>query len=117
MTGLRFKWMGSFYRSSESEAFDILGEYFLGEVETDFGREDFGQTRFSLGVGALHDFTRNDLEAMVADASHKGYFIKGKHNLKWGFTYKHEIINDQVNEWELVDSAGYSLPYSGNDRE
>ncbi len=109
---LGLKWLASAYRSEESEAFDIIGEYFLGEVETDFGSEDFGQTRYSLGVGTVHDFTRTDLKAIVANAAHKGYYIKGNHNLKWGITYQREIIEDRINEWDRLDSAGYSLPYN-----
>jgi len=109
---LRFKWVGSVYTSVESEAFDILGEYWLDEVESDFGNENFGQTRYSLGVGALHDYTRNDMESLVAAGAFKGYFTKGDHNLKFGVTYQHEIIEDRLNEWEILDSAGYSLPFS-----
>jgi len=106
------KWLASVYTSVESEAFDILGEYWLDEVESDFGNENFGQTRYSLGVGGLHDYVRDDLETLVAAGAAKGYFVQGNHNLKFGLNYQHEIIEDRLNEWERLDSAGYSLPYS-----
>ncbi len=112
---LGFKWLTSVYRSRESEAYDIIGEYWLDEVETDFSRDNFGQSRFSLGVGGIQQFARNDLEAIVANAGYRGYFIKNNHNIKWGLTYQHEIIDDRLNEWERIDSAGYSLPYTGNE--
>ncbi|NNC93948.1 MAG: hypothetical protein HKN92_00190 [Chitinophagales bacterium] len=32
--------------------------------------------------------------------------------MKWGIDYKREVIQDKISEWERVDSAGYSLPYS-----
>ncbi|NNF02202.1 MAG: TonB-dependent receptor plug domain-containing protein, partial [Bacteroidia bacterium] len=52
---LQLKWLVSAYRTEEFERFDIQGQYFLGEVETDFSEEDFGEIVFGLGVGTLHD--------------------------------------------------------------
>ena len=111
---LGFKWHASVYRSAESEAFDILGEYWLDEVETDFSNSNFGQTRYSLGVGGMQDYTRNDLETIVSSAGYKGYYIEGSHALRWGANFQYEMIDDRLNEWERIDSAGYNIPY-GND--
>jgi hypothetical protein len=33
------------------------------------------------------------------------------HFLQWGIKYQREDIDDQINEWERLDSAGYSLRY------
>jgi hypothetical protein len=33
------------------------------------------------------------------------------HFLQWGFRVQREDIFDKINEWERLDSAGYSLPY------
>ncbi len=35
------------------------------------------------------------------------------HNLSYGITFNHEKIHDRAREWELRDSAGYSLPSTG----
>ena len=45
--------------------------------------------------------------------SAKGSFTwdKEAHLTEWGVQVRHEIIDDQLNEWELVDSAGYILPH------
>jgi outer membrane receptor protein involved in Fe transport len=110
-SNLRLKWMSSVYRTEEIEAYDIYGDYFLGEVETDFSKDDFGQAKYALGVGALHRYARNSLKTMVANAEHRGYFYRGFHQLQWGIKYQREQIIDKLNEWELLDSAGYSLPY------
>ncbi|HXH18712.1 MAG TPA: carboxypeptidase regulatory-like domain-containing protein [Chitinophagales bacterium] len=109
---LGFKWLASVYRSVESEAFDIIGEYWLDEVESDFSSQNFGQTRYSLGVGTQHEYVRNDLEALVAAGGYKGYYLNDAHKVRWGLNYQHEIIEDRINEWERLDSAGYSLPYN-----
>lgn len=112
---LELRWMTSIYVSQENERFDILGEYFIGEVENDLGDEDFGQVRYSLGVGGLQNFARNQLDWIVANAEHQGSSKRGDHKLDWGLKYQREIIKDKINEWERVDSAGYSLPYNSNE--
>ena len=33
-----------------------------------------------------------------------------KHQIQWGLKYQSEKVHDQVGEWEMRDSAGYSLP-------
>jgi hypothetical protein len=111
---LRLKWMSSVYSTQEYEAYDIIGDYFLGEVETDFGNENFGQTRFALGTGGLHRYARNKLETLVANAEHRGSYYKGRHSVQWGIKYQREQIVDKINEWTLLDSAGYTLPYFVN---
>lgn len=112
---LELRWMGSAYVSQENERYDILGEYFIGEVENDLGDENFGQVRYSLGVGGLQNFARNQLNWTVVNAEHKGTSEKGDHVIAWGLKYQREIIKDKLNEWERVDSAGYSIPYSSNE--
>jgi hypothetical protein len=107
---LRLKLLGSAYLNNEKEAFDILGEYFLSQVETDFSKENFGENLYSLGVGGLQGWARNELRSEVYVAAHRGSWFKGGHNLQWGVDYKREYIHDRINEWDRLDSAGYSLP-------
>jgi hypothetical protein len=107
---LRLKLLGSAYLNREKEAYDILGEYFLSQVETDFSKENFGENIYSLGVGGLQGWARNDLRSEVYVAAHRGSWFKGKHQLQWGIDYKREYIQDKLSEWDRLDSAGYSLP-------
>lgn len=108
---LRIKFLASHYMNREYEAFDILGEYFLSQVESDLGRDNFGDVLYALGVGGLHDWARNKLSTDVIYGGHRGSWFKKGHNLQWGFDYKHEIISDRLNEWDRLDSAGHSLAY------
>ncbi|TVR76355.1 MAG: TonB-dependent receptor [Chitinophagaceae bacterium] len=108
---LTLKYMGAYYRMVESETFDILGAYWLDEIETDFGSEDFGQTRFSLGSGSIQNFARNRLQADIFYAGHLGGYSYSNNFLQWGMNVQHERIGDLINEWERLDSAGYSLPF------
>lgn len=105
---LRF--IASVFRTVESENFDILGQYFLEELERDISSSEFGETAFSRGVGAFRDHARNELDATVYSFAHKGRQRIRKMELLWGVNFKHEHINDKLSEWHLLDSAGYSIP-------
>jgi hypothetical protein len=106
----RLKFLASAYRSNETETFDIIGDYFLYQVETNLGEEEFGERLFGLGYGTYHDFARNYLTATVANVEHKGYRLGEKHFFEWGARYQLEDVDDRLNEWVRQDSALYSLP-------
>lgn len=108
---LTLKLLSSLYYSFEKEAFDILTFYRIGELETDPSKEAFGEVKFLLGVGLFQDYARNRLTATINSNEIKGTYIPNeKHQLKFGLQYKHEIIKDKLNEWNRIDSAGYSRP-------
>lgn len=107
---LKLQFIGSAFQTRESETFDILGEYYIGRLENQIGEEQFGEVVEAQGVGAFLDHARNYLQASVYSAEHKGYLDLGKHYMQWGARYQHEIIHDRLNEWELIDSAGYTIP-------
>jgi hypothetical protein len=111
--GLNLKYLVGYYTMDESEKFDIIGDYFLGEVETDPGNENLGEVKYELGSGTFHDWARNVLQTQIIQSALKGTLDKKKHEIKFGFTYKREIINDRLSEWERRDSSGYSLPNNG----
>lgn len=109
---LLLKVIASAFHSLESETFDILGQYSLDQLETDFGKETFGQVAFNRGVGSFLNHSRNYLNSDVYSAEHKGTLLGEKSKLLWGVRYNHEVIVDKLSEWNYIDSAGYSLPYS-----
>lgn len=107
---LTLKFIGSAYHTLEQEYFDIQAAYSLGEVDTNLGSETFGEVQFSRGIGAQLNHARNDLDAVIVNAEVKGeYKIKQKHNIEFGFKYTREDIRDRIVEWEVIDSAGFSL--------
>ena len=93
----------SAFGSQESESFDILSQYWLDE----------SSSTESLAVGSFMQHARNRLKSTVYTAS-----IKGTHRtdlagtIGWGLEYKHESVSDHMREWEMRDSAGYTLPYT-----
>ena len=107
------KFTGSIFRTFETETFDILGQYWLDELERDLGSESFGEVAFNRGVGSFLNHARNTLDATVANFQHKGFHSWGpgeSRYLQWGAKIQHEVVNDQLSEWNYVDSAGFSLP-------
>ncbi len=108
--------ISSIFQSDERENFDIIGQYWLQRVETDMGQDDFGQpTGEALGVGTFLNHARNYLNAIVWNAETKGLWKVNDQELRWGLKFQHEDIYDRLNEWNMIDSAGYSLPQQPSD--
>ncbi|MBW2961357.1 carboxypeptidase-like regulatory domain-containing protein [Mesonia sp. JHPTF-M18] len=103
------KLIASAYNTQEQEHFDILAQYRLGEVNTDIGSEDVGEVEFSEGVGSQLTHARNDLDALIINIQHLGTIKANKHQIDYGLKYTHEDIRDRVNEYEIIDSAGFSI--------
>jgi len=106
----RIKNIFSAFQSIESETFDIQGQYWLYQLENDFGKDDFGNEAFERGVGTYLIHSRNHLTANVLSFEHKGTQTKYNRTFKWGLKAQRENIVDKLKEWTLIDSAGYSLP-------
>jgi hypothetical protein len=109
-----YKWISSVFNSNEDESYDILGQFRLEELERDLGSENFGEVAFLRGVGSYLNHARNRLDVLVYNsrflAEHK---INDANKITWGIKYQGEIIQDTVSEWQMIDSAGFSIPQSG----
>lgn len=101
----------SAFRSVESETFDIQGQYWLYQLENDFGKDDFGNVAFERGVGTYLTHSRNNLQANVISIEQKGTRVNENKLLQWGLKYQHESIKDKLKEWTMIDSSGYILPH------
>lgn len=99
----------SAYNTREQEYFDIIAAYRMGEVNTDIGGKDFGKVEYSEGIGAQLSHARNKLDAFFLNAEHSGNLRLNDHQLDYGLTYTHEDIRDRIREYEIVDSAGFSI--------
>ncbi len=106
---LKLKFIASAFRTSESEAWDINGQYWIGLLETDFSKETFGEVTQNLGVGTHFSHARNELDATVYSVEHKGAMTKKRNFFQWGVKYQGEIIYDRLKEWTMIDSSGFTL--------
>lgn len=104
------KFIGSAYHTQEQEYFDIFAQYALGQVDGNLGSESFGDVVYSRAIGTQLNHARNDLDALIVNAEVKGFHdIQKKHQVEWGFKYTREDIRDRLIEWEVIDSAGFSI--------
>ncbi len=111
---LQLKLTTSAFDITESEAFDIEGSYLFSDVESDFGKANFGQIKAYRGIGSYMNHARNYLYSNIYNAEHKGIFSSKKHTLSWGTKWQTESTRDNLSEWNLIDSAGYSIPDASN---
>ncbi len=109
---LSLKFIASAFNTRENESFDIQGQYLLNELDNTANSETYGDSILNLGIGTFLNHARNELNAYVWSFSHLGYADAGINKIRWGIRYKHERIFDEISEWEMIDSAGYSLPWS-----
>ena len=103
------KFIGSIYQTQEQEYFDILAQYRLGEVDTSIGSENLGDVTFSEGIGSQLTHARNNLDALIVNLEHKGNATIGENEIEYGVKFTHEDIRDRVQEYEIIDSAGFSI--------
>ncbi len=103
------KFIGSVYQTQEQEYFDILAQYRLGEVDTSIGSENLGEVTFSEGIGSQLTHARNNLDALIVNLEHKGNATIGENEIEYGVKFTHEDIRDRVQEYEIIDSAGFSI--------
>lgn len=103
------KFIGSVFHTLEQEYFDIFAQYRLGEVDSSIGSETFGEVAFTRGIGSQLSHARNDLDALIVNTEIKGFHDWKESQFEWGIKYTRESIRDRIIEWEVIDSAGFSL--------
>jgi len=111
---LELKLIASAFNTNEMETYDIQGQYWLGLVENNPGSEEFGEVVETRGVGTYLEHARNYFKATVLTLEHKGSHVTDKRFFKWGLRYQYQMVDDRLKEWEMIDSAGYSVPHPTN---
>lgn len=94
------------FLTNELVTYDISGEYWLDQAGTG-GSEGIGG---ELGVGRYHEHARNRLKSSVFEVAIKGNSAVKNHSLTYGLGFRRQSVMERSREWELRDSAGFSLP-------
>ena len=97
--------IGSAFHTNEKETYDISGEYWLTQTET----------QSSLGVGKYIEYARNYLTADVGSLKLMLDHKTRHHTMQAGMTMKWEKITEKSHEYEMRDSANYIMPHTGTD--
>lgn len=103
------KLIASAYLTQEQEYFDIKADYSFGELDTNIGSGNLGNIVYTQEIGSQLNHARNDLDALIVNAEVKGFHNIKENKIEWGFKYTREDIRDRIVEWEVIDSAGFSL--------
>lgn len=98
------KFLTSVFHSKEQETYDIMGQYWLDDT----------QTQENLGVGTYMEHARNYLTADVVSFKLIGTHRTRHHDIEAGVTYKLEHVKEKSKEYEMRDSSGYSIPHSAD---
>ena len=98
----RVSLLGSAFHTKEQETYDIMGQYWL----------DDAQTQEQLGVGTYMEHARNYLTANVGSVKLMLNHKTVRHDWETGVTMKWEKIEENAREYEMRDSSGYSIPHS-----
>ncbi len=101
--------ISSTYNTQEEEYFDTFAFYSLGDVNADFGSDNFGNVENAVAIGSQLNHARNDLDALITNFQLKGSYLKDNTHIEAGIKYQHENIKDRLIEWEVIDSAGFSI--------
>lgn len=98
-----FSFITSAFHTKEQERYDIQGQYWLTQTETSE----------NLGVGTYMQHSRDYLTANVVSMKLMGKHRSLHHEVEGALTYKIERIEENSREYEYRDSAGYSIPHTG----
>jgi CarboxypepD_reg-like domain/TonB-dependent Receptor Plug Domain len=109
---LKLKFIASTFETIEEETYDIYSQYRLNELDRNLGSDTYGDSIANIGIGSYLNHARNYLNVNVFNIAHKGEWTLKNNEFKWGLDYQFDVIDDNLNEWILIDSSGYSLPYT-----
>lgn len=108
---MNMKLIASAYSAYETETYDIVGCYYFGERNIALGSENAGEVEVFHDVGTHIQHARNAFFAQVYNLDYKGTCAVGDNLIKWGIRFQHQNVDDLLDEWQVVDSAGYNLPH------
>jgi len=109
--GAEYTLLASGYLTNELVTYDISGEYWLDQAGTSGAADNSAAVGGELGIGRYHEHARDRLKASVFSLGLRGANGIANHSIGYGVTFNHENIHDRSRDWELRDSAGYSLPF------
>ena len=106
------KLIGSGFHSQEEITYDFWKQYRINNLaQSSSGNRD---SLINIGIGTTLEHARNYLNSNIVSLDHKGFYTTSNGVLKWGAGIQQEMIDDQIREWDRIDSAGYALEFNHN---
>lgn len=102
------RWIFSGVYTSERENFNVEGAYRICDVDNNPGSNSFNECVVVRGVGTNFNYGRNTLEAQIYNTEWRNeYLLSDWSILEAGIGYNRNIIDDEINEYSFLDSAGF----------
>lgn len=103
---LNFLWDTFAYQNREKEYYTVASGYMLQMFDP-----QTGDPVTAYDAGGQIDHARNDLFIKTFGTQVKSKFSPNVNtDFEAGLKWEHEKITDHTNEWQLLDSLGYSIP-------
>ena len=99
------KLINSYFRVVEDERIDIEGRYVFDELSNG----NFGSIRTNRGIGGYTNYARNSLVSQIFSSALKADKTYENHTFSIGARFEHKNYIDNLNEYSLIDSAGYII--------
>jgi hypothetical protein len=97
------KWISSYFRTDEKEQIDIVGWYLLDKQALGLGNTTPTRT----GIGGYINYAMNRLTSQSFSSEIKAEQAFKNHTFSWGLRFERKEDDDDLNEYSLIDSAGY----------
>ncbi len=102
------RWIFSGVYTSERENYNVEGAYRICDVDNNPGSNSFNECVVVRGIGTNFNYGRNRLEAQIYNTEWRNeYLLSDWSILEAGIGYNRNIINDELNEYSFLDSAGF----------
>lgn len=102
------RWIFSGVYTAEREDYTVEGAYRICDVDNNPGSNSFNECVVVRGIGTNFNYGRNKLEAQIYNAEWRNeYLLSDWSVLEAGIGLNRNIIDDELNEYSFLDSAGF----------
>ncbi|MDE0472344.1 MAG: carboxypeptidase-like regulatory domain-containing protein [Ekhidna sp.] len=102
------RWIVSGVYTGERENYSVEGAYRICDIDNNPSSTSFNDCVTLRGVGTDYSYGRNKLQAGLLSAEWRNEVLLSDWSvLEAGAGYVHNVIDDQLNEYEFLDSAGF----------
>ncbi|MEP1095770.1 MAG: carboxypeptidase-like regulatory domain-containing protein [Cyclobacteriaceae bacterium] len=119
-TGFNFshKWSNQFLsrliasgvRTTEREFYNVEGAYRICDVDNNPGSNSFNDCVITRGIGTNFNYGRNKLDATIINLELRNELLLSDWILlEWGAGFSQNQIDDELNEYAYLDSAGFII--------
>lgn len=95
------KWINSYFRTDEKESIDLVGWYVLDKGD------NISSPGLDKGIGGYINYANNGLTSQSFSSELKYDQTFKNHTFSWGLRFEHKDYRDDLDEYSLIDSAGY----------